>query len=872
MAYGPLESIEFQGYPNIDREILKDISRLELGQTYQDLDLENAKTALIKWGIFKKVDIERSSDGKRVIFFLRKGFTIRDINISGNYPILEAQLRRALILHSGTIYDPSKLPEQINRMITFYEKEGFTGTKIIATEKYYDETNEIDLKFKIKKGNAFRLGKIEVEGSRPSMKTKIQNIIFSFTRFKPKQLKSDIEKVKNLYQSKKFYKAKIRVNGVEPDPQRELVHLRLKVNEGKRVYIQFDGNHKISDRILKTGISLKEDEDYDEYSLDHTLRNLKDIYYTYGFSDIHIEYSRTDLDEDALLVIYRINEGPQEKIKRILFSGNEVIKSDHLSEVMITQEESFFGRAYFVQPVFEEDLNNLENLMKSKGYLNAKVSDWKKEWNKFGDKIILSISIQEGPLHKINDIIFDANNTITSNLKIFKKLKTQKGEIFNANTLDEDVNTILRNLADFGYPYATVKTEVQELSKNQWQVTFKIQEGKKVKFGRIVHAGNIRTKEKTILSNLYIKEGDDFSALNIQKSQNALRRLGIFRSVSIQTTGLEEKKDIIHAFIKVEEKKSHTLDFELGYDTDTGFRSKLSYQKLNFLGRAKSLRLRLIAGEELQKGELSFINPRFLGSNFQFVSSVFAEREDRPSYKADSVGGSTAFIYDFSHSFSLFSQFRLEYINFNESITDPSLVVGSVKDQTLLESEIGLSYDRRDNFGDPRKGFYLSTRAEYTRDLFAGSFGFFKLSFNGGLWLSPHSRLTFANSIRFSHIIQVNGSSIPIDHLLFLGGDDTLRGFNQDAVDPAGGTTQFIHNAELQFRITNSIQLVAFVDSGILTNDLNQFTIDRFRHTAGLGIRYITPIGPIRLDYGFILDRQSNEDRGRLHFSFGWFF
>ena len=147
-----------------------------------------------------------------------------------------------------------------------------------------------------------------------------------------------------------------------------------------------------------------------------------------------------------------------------------------------------------------------------------------------------------------------------------------------------------------------------------------------------------------------------------------------------------------------------------------------------------------------------------------------------------------------------------------------------------------------------------------------------KLGTKLGYWYSPFHRFTIANALRVEGIMRISGINLPTQELIFWGGDDTIRGFKEDALNPNGGTFGFLHNLEFQLRLFKGFEAVGFFDTASLTNGIGQTGLASIRHSAGGGIRYITPVGPIRLEYGVILDRQPNENFGRLHFTFGYFF
>ena len=868
-----IQGIEFSGIPSVDEVLLKEVTHLEVGQPFNEEKLEYAKQNLRKWGIFKTVEAEIRTTPKGVMiqFKLEAGSTIRDVVIRGNYPFLETKIKRAVILHSGDLYYPEKVPEQIDRLLQFYEKQGYFNSTVFIEEEYFEKTGKVDIKIRIQKGITYRLSDIEIEGPKELNHKRFRNILFTYVRYKPEQLKKDLEKIKVKLAHDGYVRARVKLLDVQFNHETKKVAVKIGIYPGKKVYIAWKGNEKLKNFQLKKALTLDEDEDYDEYALTHTQSKLISLYKGFGFTQPTIEYRKENLSDNEVLVTFVIQEGPQEIIKQIDFTGNQAVSDKTLRKQMITQEEGILAKKYFIEPVFNQDLISVENFLKNNGYLEAKINEWRKEWNRYKDKVLLTVDLSEGTLNLVEKISFETESEAPSE-SVKKQLLTQSGQYFSYLKLESDVRSLLIDYSNRGYPYAQAKTELHAISPQKWEVVFKIEPGFKVNIGKILFVGNIKTRNSLIQKNLYLKEGEVFSAEKLEDSQNALRRLNIFNAVSIQTLGLTDQQAKVHLVVRMEEKKTQQIDFGLGYDTDTGFTSKLIYQKNNLFGIAKNLRFAAIGGEQLQKGELTYIDPRLFGTGLQFVSGIFAQREDRPSFEDTKFGGSLALLYDLTHSLTAFTQLRFENINFNESETDLALLGDSARDRNLLSLEIGSTFDRRDNFGDPHKGYYLSAITKLTNDFNQVGLGFVKLTTQAGVWYSPFSRLTIANALRLSYLHQFSSESIPANELLYLGGDDTLRGFGRDAVNPAGGKLSLVHNLELQFRLVNKFQLVGFLDSGTLTNNFDEISSQSFRHSAGIGFRYVTPIGPIRLDYGFILDKNPGESPRRLHFTFGYFF
>ncbi len=263
------------------------------------------------------------------------------------------------------------------------------------------------------------------------------------------------------------------------------------------------------------------------------------------------------------------------------------------------------------------------------------------------------------------------------------------------------------------------------------------------------------------------------------------------------------------------------------------------------------------------------------GTSLQLLIGGFAGLNNRPFFEDFETGAFATLFKDFGPYISAFGRLGFEYVNFDESktIIDQLEPRESADDHTRLQTTFGVTYDRRDNYGDPHKGYYLNGTVTLTNQFVQLSGNYLTGRANMGVWYSPFKRLTIANALRVAKIITFPGDTfITADERLYLGGDDTVRGFSQDSLLPTGGTFSMVHNIEFQIRPFGNFQVVGFLDTGIVISSMSDFNLYNLRHSAGPSIRYVTPVGPIRVDYGVVLDPHPGESGHRLHFTFGYFF
>lgn len=837
--------------------------------------LENAINDLRKWGVFRQVEVlveRRPNRTVHLTFQLEDAYLIKDVEIHGNFPLLEKKIRRAIFLSSGEIFDPERIPEQIERLLSFYEKEGYRDTSVLIEKQFDEPHRKVILKIQIEKGKKYSVGEVQVVGNQAIESGKIKRKIRRFFNYSPNRLKKDFERITKLYHKKGYLKARVRLAKIDFDEEKRRANLTLEIREGKKVEVLFEGNKRQMTRKLKSKVSILETGDTDDFELDYSKSQLFDHYKSLGFEGTQVDAQREKVTDRFTRVKFNIQEGKKLTLKSIDFEGNESFSDRRLKKLMQTQQQGLFGGGIYVEDVFKQDLETIESFYKENGFFEAKIQEWSRSLNPTEDKYLLDVKLREGEQSTVFQVSFEGLKRFTPR-EIEKFLLLKADSPYSLPRLEEDVRAILAYYSNHGYPYADVKTDIEEKTDREVAIHYRITEGPLVKVGRVLFVGNDKTRPQSLQQALRFKEGDVFNPQQILESQTTLRKLGIFDSLSIETLGLKAKEKAIHVVVRVEEKKDKILDVGLSYDTDTSFKAKFYFTYLNLFGRAKNLDVRATGGVQFNRLELLYTDPRFLGSDWQFLANAYGQYERRPFFEDLQAGGSAGFFRELNRRLSLLMKYELIHTKFNKARTDFSLLRPGTADNTTGKLQFSVTYDRRDNFGDPRSGIYTYGRTDYGTEFKPDVLHFLKMAGRFGHWWSPIPRFTIANALRLNAIIPFAGQGeIPTQELIFLGGDDTVRGFKEDAINPAGGKFSFVHNLELQMRLFKGFQMVGFLDSGFLTNRINEINLSTLRHSGGVGLRYATPVGPLRLDYGVILDRRPEENRSRLHFTFGYFF
>jgi outer membrane protein insertion porin family len=404
-----------------------------------------------------------------------------------------------------------------------------------------------------------------------------------------------------------------------------------------------------------------------------------------------------------------------------------------------------------------------------------------------------------------------------------------------------------------------------------------------VQVGHIFFVGNFETRDRFMRRELGFKTGDDFSLKKVLEAQRRLRDLNIFESVQMHSIGLKEKQDKVHLLVRTIEKKPYYFLVGGGYQTDKGFYGRTQIGDNNFTGKARDLRLSVVISQVGYRTDVGIGAPSLFGTSIRTDSALFAERSEpfNQDFGTDTYGASITFSRSWKHHLSTGLGARYErrdqFIRQQTAVTaqtDPS----AFEPRSIIVTTPSVLYDSRDSFIRPHRGQWINATVDISNGLDNALDDFLKYNFEARTYHALFSHLTLAGRVRVGYLEPTGGVQPPLDQLFFLGGATTVRGFKENTLridaegNPVGGRLALEASLEARIGVGSNFELVPFVDTGSVRDALTDAGSDAFRWSAGLGLQYITPIGPIGLFYGFKLNRRPGESIGAWHLSVGYTF
>ncbi len=800
---------------------------------------------------------------------------IGEIDIHGNAPFLMERVRRQLTIHPGDAYNADDVHAQIERLKSFYERQGYFNTTVTTQSTWHPYGEEMRVSYSIHRGHSLRWGKLHVDGNTLFTPERMRTFFPMSTAFTPRRLRESTRKLAAAYQHRGYAKARVRVTNTTADFAHGVMDLDLHVILGPHIEVCFEGNTKIPDVDLRRVLTFFDEGRFDSYEIDASSAAILHRYIDRGFLETEVHATRTHDSETVQRVTFHIVEGTPRAIWHVGFAGNQQKSRTQLQEQILTQPVSFVNRGILDPTTLAEDRVALQDYYRQAGFLDAKIhnpSVATMEKNAFYD---VTIPIEEGAQYFVGDVTFSGNDTLSHD-ELLRTLKLRPKQPANTPELLTDKQFVQLFELDHGYPYAAVTQQIATDSKKHLvNVHYDINPGPHATFGEIIVNGNFLTTSRAIHKALRIHPGDEYSDKAIVDAQVRLRRLGAFRNVTIERLGLDDHATTIPLAVRVEEEKPFFVDLDFGYATDDKIVGGLRFTNINSFGFGKRTQFLLLGGKRRARAELSWIDPRFFGSDLLWTMNAWIDRTKYIAFDAIQSGGATGLFRQY-HRTGFHARYQLAQNRLLNAFDPATALAEGRRDSSISQLSTGVTYDTRNNFGDPTNGTYLFGDIALFNEIYGLRANFLKTQGGASYYYDLWRGVVLSQHGRASAITGLGAADIPITERFFLGGDDTVRGFSEDSIgnknaadQPLGGNIRLIYNAELTAPIGLGMRLATFFDAGSLTNSWSEIHRNTIRTTVGVGLRYLTPIGPIRADYGFKLDQQPGESSGRLHFTFG---
>ena len=654
--------------------------------------------------------------------------------------------------------------------------------------------------------------------------------------------------------------------------------------------LAFEGNNKLKTEDLQNEVELKPRTVYTRTKVQNDVKRLLEIYRATGRFAATVTPKVIPLPQNRVDLVYEINEGDVTAVRRISFIGNTVFSDSRLRDVIQTEETAWW-KFFTVDDTYDPDRLNFdrEQLRKfylANGYADFRVVSAVAELTPDRKEFFITFTIEEGKRYKFGtvDIVSSIPDLDAEQLR--SELKTQEGDWYNADLVEESIDAVTTAAGTLGYAFVDVRPQVRrDREAGTIDITYDVREGPKVFVERIDITGNQRTRDEVIRRELRISEGDAFNAANIRVSRRRLRNLDFFDNVDITNEpGSAPDKTVLK--VAVTEKATGEVSLGGGYSTNEGVLGTFGLRERNFLGRGQDVQFNFTISQKSQNIDLRYTEPYLFDRNLIAGWDVFRVKRDfseESGYQERRTGGRLRAGYEIIDDVTQVWRYTLQTNTIANLDDDASMFIQQERGTTST-SAIGqtLTFDRRDDRLDPTSGYFVSLDNDFAG--FGGSERFIKSKVTAGKYFAIAPDWVVSAIGEVGYVRGIFGRDVKLANRFFLGGDN-LRGFAPGGVGPRddvvgdslGANKYYAGTLEVSFPLglprEFGIRGRAFTDFGSAWDvDLSGpglLDVNTIRVSAGIGVSWKSPFGPIRVDLGVPIKKEGFDDKQLIRFSFG---
>lgn len=713
------------------------------------------------------------------------------------------------------------------------------------------------------------------------------------------------------------------------------VVLSVEVKERPAIgKITFEGDDEIDEDDIDEKVSLEVGAILVEHDVRNQLAKIRDVYAEKGFFLAKVSYRLIALPNNQVEVRFDIVEGPEVSVRRIQFLGNDNLDDDAIIGFMRTHATGFFSflssNDTFKREFFDEDVLRIQALYYDKGYLNVQVLPPRVELTPDRQQIDITIPIREGPRFRIGRlrvVEFDeAGNElepIGGRRLVREKIEAESGEWFSRSKLSEGIERITRHYRDESYAKVEVEPETQlDPERNIVHITVGIRRGPECFIERIEIQGNEKTRDRVIRREILTIEGDKYSQSRVERSKDRITALGYFERVDMSEADGATPNGLIITY-EVKERATGTFQVGAGFSSIEQFILTAQVDQQNLFGHGQSLSLQAQISGIRQLVQVQFVEP-YLGSTMWSLSLDGARTSNSfQAFTTRTTGGGVTLGHPvYSRMLRLALRYSADNVEVGATTGGffSSSAQGAFAQQRtpLANAQLGgftsalrlsLTWDSRDNRMFPTKGIYSSFSTEVADPYLGSTRTFIRNRFFARFYYPLFAGMVLRVNTEAGLITSRKPEGVPLYERFYLGGILSIRGFPfyslgpytylPSTVDPNapsvatrfGGNAMIRTNVEIEFPILASVGIkgVIFTDAGNvwnlekqkcdLPNEPRQDNarkvcgFNELRQSWGFGVRWFSPMGPLRFEWGFpIARRERYDDKVRFEFTIGQFF
>ncbi|HJW93665.1 MAG TPA: outer membrane protein assembly factor BamA [Thermoanaerobaculia bacterium] len=898
----PVQQVSFNADGHFDTSLLNQYISIKPGQPLSIRDVQDSIKTLFSTGNFRDVRVDEtpSGNGVNVTFNLSLNYRVGKIAFEGLKAADKIRAGKELTIREGDVLTLNAVDHSAIAIQEMLTRSGYLEATVDPATDYFRDRNMAEVKMYVTPGPRATIGHVTFEGSTAPFDPAV--VAAQMKRgpgktFVINDARADADRMERWLVRRDYRKADIKFLGDNYDKATHTVNLRYSASVGPKVRVEVTG---VPHRDVRTLIPFRRNQEYSEDAIERAADDIVKAYQQLGYYNATVD-TEGKLEGDTWVSTFNVHPGQRYTLTAVTFTGNEKVPAKTLGPLVTSTAHGGFSN--FVAKLFHRptaptsadlsgDRDAIESYYRLNGFSDAKVATPVVNAKADGTMTV-DFPIAEGPQTIVTDIHIEGLEKVPANQ--LPNMLLRPGEPLNPANERADIVSLQTFYGERGYAEIQVSPRVEiSPDKTQAHVTYVVAEGPKISVGDVVVRGNTYTKPSVVLRKSELDKGDPFSYTNIFEAQRNLYRLGIFNRVDVQPEQAGTSVASRNVVISVEEGKDVTVSGSLGITKQSGAkispRVGASVAHRNLFGSGRYLGLEIVRARNDREVFLTYREPFIFNFNIPVQLTVFqtndSTREEtnirqRGTFIEASKVSRYQTRWSMRYEYKISDCFKGQVCKDAENALIPGL------DRSLLNIKISsisptFFWDRRDDAIDPHHGFFTSASTEYAFRALDADANFLKEFVQGAWYVGFTPRTTLVLSGRAGQIQVFGNTQVPLSERFTAGGDTSHRAFpldllgttcqdprddpqtcqqtlalvgtNKDVVAPIGGNGLLLMNAEYRFPIFASVNGAVFTDLGNVYHQAIRF--NDLRYGVGTGIRYLSPVGPIRFDVGYNLHRR----------------
>ena len=717
-------------------------------------------------------------------------------------------------------------------------------------------------------GGGERIVEVDVEGNSILDKEVVILKIKSQANqpYDPKSVNDDVKK---LFDLGYFDDVQVRLENV-PGGKR----LVFVVKEKPRIQaIGVTGNGDVKKDDVLEAMSTKAGGVLNLKVLADDLGKIRELYSKKGYYKTEITYELEQTDPRVARLNIVIKEPKKLYIKEVKIEGAKQISQGDLQSELATSTRHFWswvtGSGVLKEEMLERDAAALEAYYANRGFVEARVGQPEVVYG--DDGITVIFRVEEGDRYKVGSIAF-TGDLLYDEPKLNERIKldelSAKGDYFNRSVVRDDLNALAELYADDGYAFAEADVDMQKHADTKViDITYVINKGRKVYVRRVSIEGNDKTRDNVVRREVKLADGDMFSGSKLRRSNERLDKLEYFEKVDIETVPTDNPNEV-DIKVKVKDKNTGSISAGAGYSTSDSVFFGGSIEEKNLFGKGYHTKFQGMFSGKSSRGILSFTNPRLYDSNLAVGADVYQVYKAYDDFRKTTTGGKVRFGYPIGEYTVVSWDYRLDHYHIYHTNPFASSVIQQSRGWHWASSIYGeIDRDTVDSATKPTKGTKNTLSLEYAGGIVGGDDAFVKPMFTSNFFYPLPLDMVFHWRGQAGVVLPNAGGDIPVYERFYLGGINNVRGYEVDKISPRdpwtreriGGKAEAFTNVETIFPISksNGVYGVGFFDAGNSWRNYDNVSFD-FYKSVGAGVRWYSPMGLIRVEYGYGLDAEDH--------------